>query len=412
MSQHILLENGKVIPIQTLRSLTQAELDSPLEKSKRDAFDRPIKKSHGDDKSPPADWVKRRRKPDDGVQYINEDDEISPSFGDEDKLDQTTHRIPDSDQYDDFDVYVHAEVLMPHIGDMMQAARVIGCLTDGEGNPVGQYDPNPMMNTRVYDVMFPDGAIQQYSANIIAESLYENSDEDGFRYQLMDEILDHQKTKDAVEKSGGFVTSKNGQKKYKITTKGWEFLIRWKDGLQLWVPLVDLKESYPVQLAEYAKLYEIDSEPAFTWWVPFASKKRDHIVSGVKARVKKKTRKYGILVATNVEEAYLLDEQNNTTHWRDAIAKEMKNVMVAFKIMDSDDRLRVSFSRLRVNLVFDIKLDLTRKARLVADGHLTPDPIDSTYAGVVSRESVRIALTYAALLGLYLWAADIMNAFV
>ena len=63
-------------------------------------------------------------------------------------------------------------------------------------------------------------------------------------------------------------------------------------------------------------------------------------------------------------------------------------------------------------MVFDIKLDLTRKARLVADGHLTPDPNDSTYAGVVSRETVRISLTYAALLGVDIWAADIMNAFV
>ena len=63
-------------------------------------------------------------------------------------------------------------------------------------------------------------------------------------------------------------------------------------------------------------------------------------------------------------------------------------------------------------MVFDIKLDLTRKARLVADGHLTPDPIDSTYAGVVSREIIRIALTHAVLLGVNIWAADIINAFV
>ena len=68
--------------------------------------------------------------------------------------------------------------------------------------------------------------------------------------------------------------------------------------------------------------------------------------------------------------------------------------------MGSDDKPPVGFSRLRVHLVFDIKLDLTRKARLVADGHLMPDPVDSTYTGVVSRESVRIALTYAGLLGL------------
>ena len=57
---------------------------------------------------------------------------------------------------------------MPQNGDMMQAARVIGCSTDGEGNPIGQYDPNLMLNTRVYDVMFPNGgAIQQSSANLL-----------------------------------------------------------------------------------------------------------------------------------------------------------------------------------------------------------------------------------------------------
>ena len=103
-----------------------------------------------------------------------------------------------------------------------------------------------MLNTRVYDVMFPDGAIQQYSANLIAESLYEHADEDGHRYQYMDSILDHKKTKEAVDKADGYVVSKNGEKKRKITTKGWELLIQWKDGLKSWVPLVDIKESYPI----------------------------------------------------------------------------------------------------------------------------------------------------------------------
>ena len=32
MTQHMLLESGKVIHIQTLRSLTQAEVDSPFRK--------------------------------------------------------------------------------------------------------------------------------------------------------------------------------------------------------------------------------------------------------------------------------------------------------------------------------------------------------------------------------------------
>lgn len=46
---------------------------------------------------------------------------------------------------------------------------------------------------------------------------------------------------------------------------------------------------------------------------------------------------------------------------------------------------------------------------MVADGHLTPNPVDSTYAGVVSRETVH---TYAVLHGLDIWLTDTMNAFV
>ena len=89
----------------------------------------------------------------------------------------------------------------------------------------------------------------------------------------------------------------------------------------------------------------------------------------------------------------------------------MINISIALKILDSGDNLPVGFSELSVHMVFDIKLDLTRKARIVADVHLTPDPIDSTYARVVSKESARIALTYAVLLGVDIWVANIVNDF-
>jgi hypothetical protein len=58
------------------------------------------------------------------------------------------------------------------------------------------------------------------------------------------------------------------------------------------------------------------------------------------------------------------------------------------------------------------KMDFTRKARLVFDGHKTEKPAHSTYASVVSRESVRIALTFAALNDIPVWSADIMNAYL
>ena len=40
----------------------------------------------------------------------------------------------------------------------------------------------------------------------------------------------------------------------------------------------DLKDSYPVILADYAILNDIDDEAAFAWWITFIVKKRKAIV--------------------------------------------------------------------------------------------------------------------------------------
>ena len=57
-------------------------------------------------------------------------------------------------------------------------------------------------------------------------------------------------------------------------------------------------------------------------------------------------------------------------------------------------------------------MDFTQKAHWDKDGHCTPDPKDSNYAGVVSRYSVRIDLTYAALNDVDVTAAGIQNAYL
>ena len=57
-------------------------------------------------------------------------------------------------------------------------------------------------------------------------------------------------------------------------------------------------------------------------------------------------------------------------------------------------------------------MDFTRKSRWVKDGHTTPDPSTSNYAGLLSRESVRINLTYAALNDVDVTTADIQNAYL
>jgi hypothetical protein len=53
-----------------------------------------------------------------------------------------------------------------------------------------------------------------------------------------------------------------------------------------------------------------------------------------------------------------------------------------------------TYQEIRCHMIFDIKMeDFRRKARFVAGGHTTDTPYAMTYASVVSRESVRVALT-------------------
>jgi hypothetical protein len=67
-----------------------------------------------------------------------------------------------------------------------------------------------------------------------------------------------------------------------------------------------LKESNPVEVAEYATKVGIADEAAFAWWVPYTLRKRDAIISLVKARVLKRTHKYGVEIPRTVKEALAL----------------------------------------------------------------------------------------------------------
>ena len=64
-----------------------------------------------------------------------------------------------------------------------------------------------------------------------------------------------------------------------------------------------LKESNPVEVAEYSVSQGIDTQPAFKWWVPYTLKKRDVIISTVMKGVKNDSFKYGIRVPKTVKEA-------------------------------------------------------------------------------------------------------------
>ena len=107
-----------------------------------------------------------------------------------------------------------------------------------------------------------------------------------------------------------------------------------------------------------------------------------------------------------------IDEEMGNTLWFDAIQKEMHNVYIAFDLQESGTEAPPGYKWIPHDMVFDLKMDFTHKARLVAGGHKTDPPMQLTYSSVVSRESVWIALLMAALHDVDLLAADIGNAYL
>jgi hypothetical protein len=88
---------------------------------------------------------------------------------------------------------------------------------------------------------------------------------------------------DAIPQSPGTYENSYGVARRKLTTRGWELLVEWKDGLSGWVSLKDLKESYPIELALYATNRVIQDEPAFAWWVSYVLKKQKRILQKMKS---------------------------------------------------------------------------------------------------------------------------------
>ena len=118
----------------------------------------------------------------------------------------------------------------------------------------------------------------------------------------------------------------------------------------------DLKESYPVPLADFAIANDIQDEPVFAWWVPYAIRKRKVIVKTIKSKYWQRTHKYGIRIPKSIKEAKEIDNANGDTRWMDSVRLEMKNNRVAFQTYEDDPRKLVGYTEITGHIVFDVKL--------------------------------------------------------
>ena len=112
--------------------------------------------------------------------------------------------------------------------------RVCKRLRGLDGEPIGCTHPNPLFDTREYEVEFTYGTREKYQATLIEENMYAQVDDEGHQYLLLQEIMDHGKDNSAVPISEGTVRSANSTERPKVTTRGWELLVQWKDGSVSW----------------------------------------------------------------------------------------------------------------------------------------------------------------------------------
>ena len=144
-------------------------------------------------------------------------------------------------------------------------------------------------------------------------------------------------------------------------TCGWKFLVLWNDGSETWVPLKDMKESHPMEIAEFAKSRGIDKEPAFAWWIPYALQKLDIAISAINTLIRKSTHKYVIEIPISVKHAPEMDLKNGIFFCVKAIKKEIINVGIDFEILDKDKSVPVRWSKESGHLISMSRWNLPEK---------------------------------------------------
>ena len=91
----------------------------------------------------------------------------------------------------------------------MRSGRVRGRKRDQEGTLHGVRNQNPILNTRTYEVEFPNGEVAGYAANVIAENMFAQCDAEGNQFLLMESIVDYKSDGHAVKVADMYVT-RNG----------------------------------------------------------------------------------------------------------------------------------------------------------------------------------------------------------
>lgn len=121
--------------------------------------------------------------------------------------------------------------------------------------------------------------------------------------------------------------------------------------------------------------------------------------------------KFGIEIPRSVHHALELDKKNGNASWADAIQAEMTqiNEHTTFIQAGGGDIDLNEYTLIRYHIIFDVKFDLYRKARLVANGNGTEPSLEDVYSGVVAQDTIRIVFLPLLLLMDYWYALAMLE---
>ena len=247
--------------------------------------------------------------------------------------------------------------------------------------------------------------------------------------QLMDYI---QKGTDAVEdpdslfKFRDIVAHQGPLESTDPNHKGSKYnvMVEWESGEVTHEPLTLISKDDPITCAVYAKKHDLLDTTGWKHLKRYAKTSKRLIRAVKQSRIRQVRAsvryQHGFQVPKDYNDAMRLDKENGNTHWQGAMDLELTQIH-EYKVFKDTGKAKFhngkvvtpdGFQKIRVHFVYAVKHDGRFKARLVADGHLTKEPLESIYSGVVSLRSLRMVVFLSQLNNLEIWGADVGNAYL
>ena len=193
------------------------------------------------------------------------------------------------------------------------------------------------------------------------------------------------KFRDIVAHQGPLESTNPNHKRSKYNV-----MVEWESGEVTLESLPLISKDNPVTCTLYAKKHDLLDTTRWKHLKRYTKTSKSLIRAVKQSRihqVRASARyQHGFQVSTDYNHAIRLDKKNINTHWRDTLDLESSQI-------------------------HELNLDDRSKERLVTDGHLTKEPVESIYSGVVSLRSLRMVVFLSQLNNLEIWGADVNNAY-